>query len=55
MNEDEQALQARVELLEMKYPKITRAGFIAFDRVYRITSFSLTVIGAITVLRWLVF
>ncbi len=55
MNDDEQALQARIELLDLKYPRATRASLMAFDRAYRITSFALTTIGAITVLHWLVF
>jgi hypothetical protein len=52
---DADVLVARVELLEAKYPRATRAGFIVFDRVCRVINLGLYMIGVVAVLRWLLF
>jgi len=51
---DAEVMIARVELLEAKYPRATRAGLIAIDRVFRLINFVLLVIGVITVIRWFI-
>jgi hypothetical protein len=51
---DAEAMIARVELLEAKYPRATRVGFVAIDRAFRLINFTLLVIGVITVIRWLI-
>jgi hypothetical protein len=52
---DEEIMQARIEHLELKYPRTTRVGLKVIDRAARYVSISLTLIGLYTVARWLLF